>query len=108
MTEVWLLGVVYSTLHSARHLWSLWWMEYEYRPYFHGDYDVLPYLIIMLKVNTGDSHIQTPWYWKDDTWVAILVANGRRMSRELKYIKTIKILVWCLCHSDYDISKHNV
>lgn len=71
---------VLSSLQSGSHLWFLWWLEYEYRLYFRGDYDVLSCLIIMLSV--GDC--------KDDTWVAIFESNGRRMSRELKYIKTIR------------------
>lgn len=51
MKEVLHLGVVYLTGCQTHLIFQ--WLEYEYRPYFHGDYDVLPYLITMLKVNTA-------------------------------------------------------
>ena len=46
---------------EVRHVLSIWWLEYEYRPYFHGDCDVLPYLITMFQVSTEASHIHTPY-----------------------------------------------
>lgn len=54
MTEVWCLGAVYLAVCQT----CLISIVGEYVPYFHGNYTVLPYVIIVCKINTGTSHTQ--------------------------------------------------
>lgn len=61
MTEVWHLGVVYLTVCQ-----TLLISEVDGNTnvdlHFHGDCDVLPYLITVLKVNTGGGRVHTLWH----------------------------------------------